>query len=151
MSDYLTFSLFCRMKDLAIGLEKQQQLLKLVIQKMEIRSEADERDVGASVSNLIIWSCYVKLVIWSCFVKLFCEAAYMKLFQKAVKWSCFWNWSYEAILWSCMYVLKAVSSQLESILVLSLISICRMVGRPPLSEMSNDWCRPHGVYRIYTL
>ena len=34
------------MKDMSSLLEKQYDLLRLVVQKMEIRSEADERDEG---------------------------------------------------------------------------------------------------------
>ena len=38
------------MKDLSASMEKQHELLRLVVQKMEIRSEADDHDVGVSAS-----------------------------------------------------------------------------------------------------
>ena len=40
------------MKDLSASMEKQHELLRLVVQKMEIRSEADDHDVGVSASPL---------------------------------------------------------------------------------------------------
>ncbi len=48
---YWTFNsklFFFRMKNLSESVEKQHELLKLIIQKMEIHSEADDRDVGGA-------------------------------------------------------------------------------------------------------
>ena len=38
------------MKDLSASMEKQHELLRLIVQKMEIHSESDDHDVGACVS-----------------------------------------------------------------------------------------------------
>ena len=40
--------MFCsRLKELSGNIEKQYELLRLIVQKMEIRTEADEKDVGS--------------------------------------------------------------------------------------------------------
>ena len=40
-----------RLKELASSMEKQHELLRLVVQKMEIHSEAEQRDVGDVISS----------------------------------------------------------------------------------------------------
>ena len=40
----------CRLKDLSASMDKQHELLRLVVQKMEIHSESDDHDVGVSSS-----------------------------------------------------------------------------------------------------
>ena len=42
----INFFLFNRLKELSNQMEKQHDLLRLIVQKMEIRSEADDQDEG---------------------------------------------------------------------------------------------------------
>ena len=36
--------MLCRIKELSIGMNKQNELLSLIVQKMEIRTESNEKD-----------------------------------------------------------------------------------------------------------
>ena len=49
IGEYIHF----RMKEISINMSKQYELLKLVIQKMEIQTEDDNKDEGASGDSVM--------------------------------------------------------------------------------------------------